>query len=347
MKSYSKNDLYDISELEIKRIWDYFYNNIESILKYKDLYNNMMSVFGKCPDYIQECAIENNFFSVPDIYYKASEDIGKKLSEIILCKNDYDIYDVLECLAMQGGKYAVSTFIELNKNNELKKNLSEYHFENIIHMYANIGGWDFDDFGNKIVLIYDNCVSIRKSEYKNNVLNFFNVIDNICPRCGNNMVNIVSVDCNNDMLKFLNLEGIITVSCCIDCVCYYEYYSKYNVDGTNKPIFDKELIDNAVTNSNDEGMINFLQDIRGYSDNNFFTLDSISSSVFYSSYDWEENSIGGFAHWVDDANYTKCPECGKTMKYLMQVNNDLILSGSLYICICSDCCITSVSYQQT
>ena len=36
------------------------------------------------------------------------------------------------------------------------------------------------------------------------------------------------------------------------------------------------------------------------------------------------NTIGGFANWVQDAEYTICPHCGKPMKYLAQIQWDTV-----------------------
>ena len=49
------------------------------------------------------------------------------------------------------------------------------------------------------------------------------------------------------------------------------------------------------------------------------------------------NTIGGFANWVQDAEYTICPHCGKPMKYLAQIQWDTVYDcaeGTLYVEFC-------------
>ena len=62
------------------------------------------------------------------------------------------------------------------------------------------------------------------------------------------------------------------------------------------------------------------------------------------------NTIGGFANWVQDAEYTICPRCGKPMKYLAQIQWDTVYDcaeGTLYVEFCPDCQILSMQHQQT
>ena len=60
--------------------------------------------------------------------------------------------------------------------------------------------------------------------------------------------------------------------------------------------------------------------------------------------------IVGFANWVQDAEYTTCPHCGKPMKYLAQIQWDTVFDcaeGTLYVEFCPDCHIVSLQHQQT
>ena len=62
------------------------------------------------------------------------------------------------------------------------------------------------------------------------------------------------------------------------------------------------------------------------------------------------NTVGGFGNWVQDAEYTACPHCGKPMKYLAQIQWDTVFDcaeGTLYIEFCPDCQIVSMQHQQT
>ena len=72
--------------------------------------------------------------------------------------------------------------------------------------------------------------------------------------------------------------------------------------------------------------------------------------LFYGAACQDVNTIGGFANWVQDAEYTTCPHCGKPMKYLAQIQWDTVFDcaeGTLYVEFCPDCHIVSMQHQQT
>ena len=84
--------------------------------------------------------------------------------------------------------------------------------------------------------------------------------------------------------------------------------------------------------------------------NNNYILSKNEVPLFYGAFDDTLNTIGGFANWVQDWEYMKCPICGKKMKYLMQIHWHTIESmaeGTLFIEICTDCNITAMLHQQT
>ena len=83
---------------------------------------------------------------------------------------------------------------------------------------------------------------------------------------------------------------------------------------------------------------------------NPFVLGKTPVPLFYGAACQDVNTIGGFANWVQDAEYTTCPHCGKPMKYLAQIQWDTVFDcaeGTLYVEFCPDCHIVSMQHQQT
>ena len=62
---------------------------------------------------------------------------------------------------------------------------------------------------------------------------------------------------------------------------------------------------------------------------NHLVLGTESVPLFYGAEFCDVNTIGGFANWVQDWGYTKCPHCGRPMKYLAQIQWDTILDGAV------------------
>jgi hypothetical protein len=67
--------------------------------------------------------------------------------------------------------------------------------------------------------------------------------------------------------------------------------------------------------------------------------------------------VGGFPCWIQSAKYLPCPECHRTMQFLMQLDSDLPTvdsgewswgsGGICYICWCNECKISGYVWQCT
>ena len=57
---------------------------------------------------------------------------------------------------------------------------------------------------------------------------------------------------------------------------------------------------------------------------NPFVLGKSPVPLFYGCASEDVNTVGGFGNWVQDAEYTTCPHCGKPMKYLAQIQWDTV-----------------------
>lgn len=101
----------------------------------------------------------------------------------------------------------------------------------------------------------------------------------------------------------------------------------------------------------EEEMENYMsdEDYRLLS-NHHFVLGEKPVPLFYGASCEDVNTVGGFANWVQDWKYVTCPQCGKDMKYLAQIQWDTLMDGTegtLYIEVCPDCKIVSMKHQQT
>lgn len=154
------------------------------------------------------------------------------------------------------------------------------------------------------------------------------------------MLDILVIDGRDERFSFLRLDGIITVSCCPNCVTLCEGIStKFNLDGTS------EVLDYEGEEEN-----YFSEDIIDEMVNNKFVVSMKEKPLFYGAFGDDVSTIGGFASWVQDWEYRECPECGKKMKYLAQIHWDTIMDsaeGTLYIEICPNCKIVTAFHQQT
>lgn len=160
------------------------------------------------------------------------------------------------------------------------------------------------------------------------------------------MVDMLVLDGRDERLKFLGLDGILTATCCPNCVGFLKgpAFNRFTLDG-GVEVFPSELFDGA------ERIKCYVrpEDYKALTENSF-VLAKTPVPLFYGAACDDVNTIGGFANWVQDAEYTICPHCGKPMKYLAQIQWDTVYDcaeGTLYVEFCPDCQILSMQHQQT
>lgn len=302
-----------------------------------DIFQDLMTR-GVDIEEISKVACERGIYYPSELYYKASEKVRDTIIEKIMStKSADDGGRFLQCLAMIGDKKSQDTLYELKINpRPWRKKL--YVDSDI---YAEEGGWTFDSKNNYIKLNYDRCFSFEIGENKDENRTFIaRRRGEKCSHCGGEMLDILVIDGRDERFSFLGLDGIITVSCCPNCVTLCEGIStKFNLDGTS------EVLDYEGEEEN-----YFSEDIIDEMVNNKFVVSMKEKPLFYGAFGDDVSTIGGFASWVQDWEYRECPECGKKMKYLAQIHWDTIMDsaeGTLYIEICPDCKIVTAFHQQT
>ena len=296
---------------------------------------------------IAKKALEKKIYYPEVFYYKASEEIRDELIKRIKATKDYsEGANLLSCLAMQGDDVALDCLYDFEMNpREWRKKL--YVNPSV---YSECAGWTFDKDKKRQILNFDKCYYLDKAQSKEekekSPIKIASLRDANCPECGCKTIDIAIIDGRDERLKFIGVDGIIKASCCPNCVTYNTTYSKYDLKGGSEILpFDKESENYYASEENyiGEEELNLMH-------NNNYILSKHEVPLFYGAFDDTLNTIGGFANWVQDWEYMKCPSCGKKMKYLMQIQCHTIESmaeGTLFIEICTDCNITAMFHQQT
>lgn len=305
---------------------------------------NLLGYRGAITSEIQRAALSAKVFFPCEIYYHAPEDVRDGLIAALLdSSNANDAANLMSCLAMQGDEKALETLLELERNpRPWRKKL--YVDPSV---YAQCGGWTFDKAGKRIQLNYDTCYPMVKGKKgETTPVKIGRIREDTCPHCGGKMVDIFVLDGREERLKFLGIDGILTATCCPNCVGFLKgpAFNYYTLEGGTE-VFPSELYDDA------EKMECYIraEDYESMAENPFVLAEK-SVPLFYGAVCEDVNTVGGFANWVQDWEYTTCPVCGKPMKYLAQIQWDTIMEGTegtLYIEVCSDCKVVSMQHQQT
>ena len=321
--------------------------NIHALEKMEDpeftIFWNLLSYRDAITPDIQRKALAEGVFYPSELYYRAPEDVRDGLISVLLEVDDaHKAANVMSCLAMQGDDQALETLLELEKNpRPWRKDL--YVDPSV---YAQCGGWTFDKEGHRLPLNFDVCYPMVKGEPGEvSPVRIGQLRQDTCPHCGGKMMDMLVLDGRDERLKFLGLDGILTAVCCPNCVAFSgAVFNRFNPDG-GVEIFPSNLFDGAEETEN-----YFEGEDYALLSKNSLVLANKPVPLFYGTSCEDVNTIGGFANWVQDWEYTTCPCCGKPMKYLAQIQWSTMLEnmeGTLYIEVCPDCKIVSMQHQQT
>lgn len=303
-----------------------------------ELFYDLLTRGIDCQD-IAKIACEQEIYYPAELFYKADSTVRDILIEkLLLTKTSSEGSLLLSCLAMIGDKKAQDVLYELKLNPKpWRKGL--YVDSDI---YAEQGGWTFSANNEYIKLNFDKCFSFEQKKIKDKEGTFLiRKRGEKCPHCGCELVDMLVIDGHDKGFSFLGIDGIITASCCPNCITVSDGIScKFTLDG-NSEILDYEgNNENYYSDKDIEDMVN-----------NNLVISEQEKPLFYGAFNDDVNTIGGFAYWIQDWEYRECPECGKKMKYLAQIHWDSIIrdgaEGTLFVEICPDCKIITMFHQQT
>ena len=321
----------------------------------------LMSMYDAITPEIQKRAVEMGVYSPYEIFYHAPEEVRDRLIDRLMNTNDeYEAGDLMLCLAMQGDDRSREVLYQL----ECEPPSWHKFQESDPSVYAWFGGWTFDKDGKRIDLNYDRCYPIVKGDAvvkgdtgsetsmqselygEDSPIRIARASGDICPHCGGRIYDMLVLDGRDERLKFLGIDGILTAACCPNCVGFLDgaAYCRYTLDG------GRELLPSKLFDGSDV-IVNYCSE-RDYSelDANKLVLGSQPVPLFWGAFDEDLPSLGGFPNWVQDSHYTVCPDCGRRMKYLMQIPWSVLvdgMDGMLYIEVCTECGIVSLHQQQT
>ncbi len=287
----------------------------------------------------QRAALAAELYYPCEIYYCAPADVRDGLVHALLeTENSREANRLMCCLAMQGDDRALEVFRELEEHPRPWR--EKLYVDPSV--YAHTGGWTFDKAGNRRQLNFDTCYPLIKGDRsRDKAAQVFRPREDRCPHCKGRVVDILTLDGRDARLSFLGLDGIITATCCPNCVAWENpAYSRFTLGGGSEAVFPYSY-GAGEEDDGDWGM-------EEYADNPY-VLGMEPVPLFYGAHFDDLSTVGGFANWIQDANYYPCPDCGKTMKYLAQIQWDSLdyMEGTLYIEICPDCRVVSMHHQQT
>lgn len=288
---------------------------------------------------LARAAWEDGELDYPPVYKDAPDDVVSEMIEELM-EDDLGsnkANKLLVCLAHRGGEAVLKAFRELEENpREWRKKLYVDP-----HVYANEGGWGFDKDGNVTQTVFRTCYPVVKKTPEDrgeSPVKLITAADGVCKGCGTKLVNIIELDGRDERLKFLGIDGRLTLKSCLNCIPYNENgFVRFDLNGRSEVVPEKCY----AAEPDDPDWVDELTE-------NTFALADKAAPEYFPFDDGSGSAVGGFPFWINDCIIKDCPDCGKPMICLAQLGEEVHgYEGNVVIEICRGCGVAAVLYQQT
>ena len=328
---------------------------IDEIEKWDEICNDFWALFsllGIHDPRIARAAAAKEIYYPPELYFGAPDDVKDALITKLnsLEDNSKNVLNHLLCaLAWQGGEQTAELFYELYKNPRPWRKKLYVGTE----FYAKIGGWAFDETGERKSLVFEKCltaVRVKDGKIASQDANLNpnqNADESVqigeptgqkCEFCGCEILDMLRLKASDPRLAFLNLKHDAIFRCCPTCVGSVVYFCKRGADGEIELSYKGEGFTESYFSHEDMAR---LCDMK-------FKLGG-EVSPFYGCFSELDTTVGGYPQWVQDAEYLTCPSCGGTMKHLAQIPFGEMIQGEgvIYVQICEKCEVLGGCFQCT
>ncbi len=313
---------------------------IETIEAYGEVYKDFIGLLAYQDintEKIADAAFQNSIFYPSTLYRNASEEVQDGLIARLLKPDCKEANHLLSCLAIVGSKKVEAAFYHL-EHNPLPWRKKLYVNPSV---YAEVGGWTFDERGNRMELDYPRCFALTAEEGESDAVKVAEPTGENCPVCNCQTVNMLTLNGNDPRLAFLQIPGTVKLPLCPNCASMCEKtIIRYGINGESTfEITDPFETENYISEADFEKMTA-----------NKLALSQVPKPLYFAGGNDDVSTIGGHPDWVQDAQYENCPDCQKKMKLLAAITWDQILEhseGTLYLEICTDCSVALALHQQT
>ena len=351
-----RDEILNLSADEVDAMILKIADRICEIEKWQEIYNDFWALFsllGIHDPRIARAAAAKQIYYPPELYFGAPKDVRDALIAKLdsLQDNSKNALNHLLCsLAWQGDEKTAELFYELYKNPRPWRQKLYVGTE----FYAKIGGWSFDETGERKSLVFDKCLTaVRVKDGAENNCELANSDVNLnadepvqigrptgqkCEFCGCEMLDMLRLKASEPQLAFLNLKRNAIFRCCPTCIGSVVYFCKRGADGELELSYKGEGFTESYFSQEDMAQ---LCDMK-------FKLGG-EVSPFYGCFGELDTTVGGYPQWVQDAEYLACPSCGGTMRHLAQIPFGEMIEGEgvIYVQICEKCEVLGGCFQCT
>lgn len=219
-----RDEILNLSADEVEAMILKIADRIDEIEKWDEICNDFWAIFsllGIHDPRIARAAAAKEIYYPPELYFSAPDDVKDALVAKLnsLEDNSKNVLNHLLCaLAWQGGEQTAELFYELYKNPRPWRKKLHVGTE----FYAKIGGWAFDETGERKSLIFDKCLTAvrvkdgKRASQDANLNPNQNADEPVqigeptgqkCEFCGCEMLDMLRLKATDPQLAFLNFKS--------------------------------------------------------------------------------------------------------------------------------------------
>lgn len=211
--------------------------------------------------------------------------------------------------------------------------------------YALVGGWELTKGGRRN-RFFDECFALEivPEDAPASGVQLLSERPEKCPLCGDALIHLLEIPTGDGPLRFLPFSGSsLPVLTCERCTGWGEFtFAHIGPNGAAAwhPANPKTARESAVGFEWERGpWCGKRVALRKRS-----AIHTVDSCM-----ELPATQIGGMPTWVQNEAYPNCPDCGQTMMFLAQLDNDAFPrhEGTYYAFLCGECRVTATTYQQT
>lgn len=284
------------------------------------------------PNRLYDFLLEEEVYYYGEIYLRADESIAGKLISV-LEGDDGSKADHLLCAISAIPCERTKCFLQQSSKEPLPQWAKKLHLLPIA--YAKVSGWTLDE-NEHIVKLYTDQITVFKQGKKTEASPLAPVksMDEVCGYCHQPLT--------------LVFDGDKKLATCLYCSCYEEIFVKQ--DGESVHWHEKNAPHGFFMKHPE-----YMENEEDITERFEFAIKPSKEKrkPTYTAHQFAEISrtqIGGMPTAINDVNYPKCLDCGKTMHFVAQFDMEDIEEygeGLYYFFTCDRCHVHATTYDQT
>ncbi len=282
--------------------------------------------------------LARNIFTTPHAYRDADESVVDELLSRLRAAPAPQDWLMLASLAWANGPRVVRQFAQWRVD---PPNWSLSVYSSPLD-YLREAGWTLTDDGKRRDLFFPVAHGLVKRDETEGPVMVAKTVDQKCPTCQRQLVDLFDFDLASAQLAFMKLRGQrLRIRTCPSCLAFRTHFIFVEIDLQGNTHWDEANIQPKDSLS-DTGFP-IVESRLGLGERRPSPYEAIGFGA-------DSAQVGGVPGWLQWPDYPQCPECHELMTYIAQVEDysiGLDLGGVFFAFLCTNCGRAATLYQNT